>query len=781
MTLGAASRMIGAPGMKRTRTGSARSNVPDDKTVELSKPSRSKLTPPQPRHGIAARGWLLDRLREGRGRRLTLVCAPAGYGKTTVLAQWCEADRERTPFVWMSADEGDGDPVRFWSHLIAGLQAVHPRAGMASVEALRAGPGSVESAVLPLLIDELSDAPASVLVVDDWHLVRSTICNETVRMLVEQGPPAVQIVLSSRAEPNLPVGRWRAHGELSELRAAELKLSHVEAASLLHQANVDLGPEDVARLTERTEGWAAGLSLASMLLQREEDPHAFVLDFAGDFRHLLEYLSDDVLGSVGQPTREFLLRASVLGELSGAACDAVLETHGSAAMLAEIERANLFLVPVDRHGDTYRFHQLFADVLRRELERTNPEAVAQLHSRACTWFEAQGDVEAAVAHAIAGRDLAKASDLVTRHQRSLANDGRLTTIARWLEKLSWPEATAEPQLALVRASLAAQTARPADEIERWLAVAAAGTHSGPLANGIASVESCVAILRSLYLTQGVGPAVMAARRAVELEPPGSGWRRQALLALGQALYLQGRAGEARAPLLEAQRLPYARDHAPAAAGVLAYLALAELDTDDLASAKRHVTASRELLEAHGLAESYVATNTHVALAGIHAAGADANSAAEELELAVRLSAPSRPSLWHAHPLLRLASARHKLGDADGARVAFDSARADLEQLPDPGMLSTFAEQVAAELSAPPRHEGFFGEPLSEAELRVLSLLVADQSVAEVARELYLAPTTIKTHRRTIYRKLGVTNRQEAIARAAELNLVERLELTNHPG
>jgi LuxR family maltose regulon positive regulatory protein len=731
----------------------------------------SKLAPPQPRKGISARGWLLDRLREGRGRKLTLVCAPAGYGKTTVLAQWCEADHGRTPFVWVSADEGDADPVRFWSHLIAALRAVHPRAGTASAEALRAGPASVESAVLPLLIDELSDAPPSVLVVDDWHLVRSTVGDETVRMLVELGPPGVQVVLSSRAEPGLPVGRWRAHGELSELRAADLKLSHVEAASLLHQANVDLGPEDIARLTERTEGWAAGLSLASILLQREEDPHAFVLDFAGDFRHLLEYLSDDVLGSVGQDTREFLLRASVLDEVSGAACDAVLETHGSAAMLAEIERANLFLVPVDRHGETYRFHQLFADVLQRELARTNPAAVARLHTRASAWFEAQGDVEAAVAHAIAGRDLTRASDLVTLHQRSLANDGRLTTLGRWLEKLSWPEATAEPQLALVRASLAAQTARPAEEIERWLAVAAADAHSGPLANGIASVESCVAILRSLYLTQGVSPAVAAARRALELEPPGSGWRRQALLALGQALYLRGKRGEARAPLAEAHRLPYARDHAPASAAVLAYLALAELDTGNLAAAKRHVTASRELLETHGLAESYVATNTHVALAGIHAAGADVNSEASELELAARLSAPSQPSHWHAHALLRLASARHRLGDPDAARQALESARADLEILPDPGMLSTLAEEVAAELSAPLRHEGFYGEPLSEAELRVLSLLVADRSVAEVARELFLAPTTVKTHRRTIYRKLGVTNRQEAIARAAELSLV----------
>ena len=194
---------------------------------------RSKLAPPQPRKGIAGRGQLLDRLREGRGRRLTLVCAPAGYGKTTLLAQWCAADRAQTPFAWLSADEGDGDPIRLWSHLIAGLQTVHPRAGTTSLEALRAGPAAVASVALPLLLEELSDAPPSTLVVDDWHRVGSTVCAESLRLLVEQAPADVQIVVSSRSDPNLPVGRWRAHGELSEVRAADLRLSHAEAASLL--------------------------------------------------------------------------------------------------------------------------------------------------------------------------------------------------------------------------------------------------------------------------------------------------------------------------------------------------------------------------------------------------------------------------------------------------------------------------------------------------------------------------------------------------------------------
>jgi len=732
---------------------------------------RSKLVPARAPEGIAPRGQLLDRLREGRSRKLTFVCAPAGFGKTTLLAQWCEMDRERMPFVWVSADEADSDPVRFWNHVIAGLKAAHARVGTDSIETLRAGSAKVGSVVLPLLAEELSDAPALILVIDDWHLVRSPVCDESMRLFVEQAPPDLQIVLSSRSEPNLPVGRWRAHGELSEVRAADLKLSHAETASLLSTANVELTPEDIARLSERTEGWAAGLSLASILLHSEEDPHAFVLDFAGSSRQLREYISEDVLASVGDEMRWFLLRASILDEVSGAACDAILEEDGSAAMLAGIERSNLFLVPIDRHGERYRFHRIFLDVLRRELARTNPDAPAELHSRASAWYEVHGEVESAVRHATLGRDLARASDLVTRHHRSLVNDGRLQTLVRWLDELSWPEATTEPQLALIRAALAAHSARPPDEIERWLAVASAGTRPGPLANGMASVESGVAILRCLYLTQGVTEAGAAAKRALALEPSASNWRRQALLGLGQALYLQGRNDEARLPLIEAQRLPHTDDYAPASAAVLAYLALVELDAGDLVSAKRHASASLELLEAHGLTESYVAMNTHVALAGIHAADTGASSEVGELELAARLSAPSRPSHWHAHALLRLASTRHRLRDKDGAREALESAQSDLETLPDPGMLVELAAKVTAELSAPTRHEGFFGQPLSCAELRVLASLVGGRSVSGAARELYLAPATVKTHRRTIYRKLGVTNRQEVIARAIELDLV----------
>jgi len=207
---------------------------------------RSKLTPPKSHKGIAPRGQLLDRLREGRHRKLTLVCAPAGYGKTTLLAQWYEADRDRLPFVWVSADESDSDPVRFWSHLIAGLHDVHPPAGAVSGDALRAGPG-VASEVVSLLVDELADAPPLVLVVDDWHLVRSPVSDESMRILLEQGPPAVQVVLSSRSDPNLPVGRWRVHGELGEVRAADLQLSHVDAASFLREANAparDAPPAD---------------------------------------------------------------------------------------------------------------------------------------------------------------------------------------------------------------------------------------------------------------------------------------------------------------------------------------------------------------------------------------------------------------------------------------------------------------------------------------------------------------------------------------------------------
>jgi LuxR family transcriptional regulator, maltose regulon positive regulatory protein len=733
----------------------------------------TKLRPPHIRDGLVQRSRLVDRLRAGRDHRLTLVCAPAGYGKTTLLSQWAAEDRRRTPFAWLSLDEGDADPVVLWNQLILALHAIHPPAGARSANALAVGARALSSIAIPLLIQELADAPEHVLVLEDWHLLRNPLCDETMTAFVERAPESVQIVISSRADPGLPLARLRAHGDLAELRAEQLRLLPDESRELFRQANVDLHLEDIGRLTDRTEGWAAGLHLVSIALRDQPEARAYVEAFSGDTRHVLDYLARDVFDAVPEHIRDFLLRTSILDTLSAPLCDRILGISTSATLLAEIEHANLFLVPLDESSGTYRYHQLFGKMLQRELALTDPGLVSELHARTSAWYEEQGHVEPAVAHAIASRDLRRASDLVTRHAREYWSSGRTATLTRWLDALSWPEARADPQLAIVRATILGLTGHPADDIERWVEVAAAETRAGPLANGMQSLESGVALLRAIFLTHGLEIGVASARRALELEGPGSAWRRQALTALGQTLYLLGKADEARPVLEEARRLPDAPGQAPGAALTLSYLAFLDLDGGREKPAERLARDALALLEERHLTGTVAAANPELALGGAHMLGTDLHGAIEHLTRAVALSAPLSPNYWHVHALLRLADALHRVGDASEAEEALESARLELQALPDAGVLAAVLAEKEHRLNGRPRREGFLGDDLSESELRVLRLLADGRSLRDVARELFLSLNTVKTHRRTIYRKLGVRSREEAIERAGELGVVEQ--------
>lgn len=713
---------------------------------------------------------LLERLRAGRGQQLTVVCAPAGYGKTTLLVQWEAEDRERTPFVWLSLERADADPVRLWNQIIVGLHQRHPAAGRSSLKALTAEPHKLATVAIPLLSNELVDAQSLVLVLEDWHVLRSPLCDETIRAFVEHAPPSVQVVISSRTDPALPLARLRAHGDLMEVRAQHLRLSPDESRELLERADVELEEADVERIADRTEGWAAGLYLAVLALKEQRDVRAFVHAFSGDSGHVLDYLAQEVLDAVSGDVRLFLLRTSILDSLSGPLCDAVLERSDSATILAEMEHANLFLVRVDESRRVYRYHQLFASMLRRELELREPAAIPGLYARASVWFEEHGDLDAGVEHAIASRDVARASDLVTMHAREYWSSGRIATLERWLGALSWPEALADPQLAVIRAAVLGLTGHPAGGLEHWLGVAAAGAHPGPMANGMHSIESGIALTRAIFLTKGLEEAAASARRAVELEPDDSTWRRQALGACGQALYLLGRPHEARALLEEARRFSDEAGQALGVTLVLAYLAFLELDAGRAAPAERLARDALALLEERHITDGPGLANPLVALGGACMLGTDARGAVAHLERAAALSARLSPSYWHAHALLRLVDALHSVGDTASARKSLESARSELSALPDVGMLAELLVEKEEHLAGRRRREGFLGETLSDSELRVLRLLVDGRSLREVSAELFLSLNTVKTHRRTIYRKLGVSTREEALARAAELGV-----------
>ena len=374
----------------------------------------TKLHVPGPRPGFVPRPRLAQRLDEGADRGLVLVCAPAGSGKTALLADWARSGQR--PAAWLSLDDGDNDPARFWRHAVAALDRACPGIGERVGPLL--GPPAPPSfeALVTALINELAVQPGSdevPLVLDDYHLIGSQPVHASLGFLLEHRPPGLHLVLASRADPPLALARLRARGQLAELRAAELRFTAGEAAALLREAaGADLPDAAVAALADRTEGWAAGLQLAALSLRGQADVAGFVAAFTGSNRYVLDFLAEEVLERQSEQVRAFLLETSVLERLSGALCDAVTGRTGSQALLEQVERAGLFLVPLDEVRGWWRYHHLFADLLRARLQAEQPGRVPELHRNAAAWYEQRGLADDAIRHAVAAgeTDLGRPAD-----------------------------------------------------------------------------------------------------------------------------------------------------------------------------------------------------------------------------------------------------------------------------------------------------------------------------------------------------------------------------------
>ena len=416
----------------------------------------TKLHVPRLQPGFVARPRLVQALDEGLARRLILVCAPAGFGKTALLASW--ARRDDRPVAWLSLDAGDNDPARFWRHAVAALDRARPGIGE-RVGALLGSPAPASfEGLVTALINELAAQPGQdelLLVLDDYHLIDAQQVHEPLLFLLEHMPPGVHLVLASRSDPPLPLARLRAAGQLAELRGGDLRFTAEEAAALLRESVGDVLPAAaVAALAARTEGWAAGLQLAGLSLRGRPDVAGFVAAFSGTYRYVLDYLTDEVLeGQTGQ-VREFLLETSVLDRLSGELCDAVTGRTDGQVMLERVERANLFLVPLDEVRGWWRYHHLFADLLRARLQQQQPGRVAGLHQNAAAWYEEHGLADDAVRHALAAGDATWAARLIERHFDEIFWPGERATVERWLSALPAGLAGSRPRLCLVRSILA---------------------------------------------------------------------------------------------------------------------------------------------------------------------------------------------------------------------------------------------------------------------------------------------------------------------------------------
>jgi LuxR family maltose regulon positive regulatory protein len=440
---------------------------------------RTKLFVPQVRRGLVPRPRLTERLSRTRQPRQTLVSPPPGVGTTTLLAAWLAADATaERPAAWVSLEESEREPGSFWTYVVTALDAAAPGVGAGALALLQTGNPPMQT-VLTTVLNELGALPSGLdLVLDDYHLADGPAIAADMTYLLEHLPAYVHLVISTRADPALPLARLRARGELVEVRAADLRFTLDEVAAYLNEViGLDLQAADIAALEGRTEGWIAALQLAALSLQGRDDVAGFIAGFAGDDRYVVDYLVEEVLGRQSDAVRDFLLQTSVLDRLSGSLCDAVTQGKNSRAMLDLLDRSNLFVVPLDDSRQWYRYHHLFADVLRTHLLDERPGEVADLQRRACNWYDAAGEPVPAVRHALAAGDVEHAADLVERAILGLLRDRREATARRWLDDLPREVVAARPVLAvgLIGALMSsgdfADVERRLDDVERLLAAA----------------------------------------------------------------------------------------------------------------------------------------------------------------------------------------------------------------------------------------------------------------------------------------------------------------------
>jgi LuxR family transcriptional regulator, maltose regulon positive regulatory protein len=726
--------------------------------------ARTKLEIPPERPGLVPRAALVSLLAGAAHTRLTLLSAPAGSGKTTLLAQWHAAAGATQPFAWVSLDEGDDDPVRFWTCVIEALRMAVPGIGDRAEGALRSPGTSIEEVVVPLLVNELSAlSQRVVLALDDLHAVGDEQIHRSLVAFVERLPATVHLAVATRADPPWPMlPRLRARDQMVEIRAGQMRFSELEAESYLAGLGLELASEQVAAIQQRTEGWAAGLQLAGLSLRGNPDGDGVAAAPTGDDRHIADYLAAEVLDRVSAEERRFLLRTSILDRLSGPLCDAVTDAAGGAERLAELELRNLFVVALDSRRRWYRYHHLFAELLRARLAVEEPEAVAELHGRAAAWLARDGQVPEAIGHAIAAGDERLTAELVAAHWLTFFNRGWLITVRRWLDALPPDTVAGDPQLWLAR-TWTAMDLGELDEVAAWLGRAPEG-------------DDWVGVLRALRLFKlgDVRGAADAAAAATGRDAPADAFLRTvAAIATGVPAYWRGRHADAQAELRRAADIALEDGNALARQYALGYLALEAVEHDGPQGARDLLAEPvPDVAGEPQVGEHFTAMIGHLARGRAAELEGRLTEAEREMARAGELSRRGAGILERAAAALGQARVLAALGRRDAARPRLDDARELLAGCADPGILArTLAHAERAPGLAPPRAPAAAGEDLSERELGVLRLLHSDLSLREIGAELYVSLNTVKTHTRNIYLKLDAAGREEAVARARELGLL----------
>ena len=690
---------------------------------------------PDPQAEEVGRARLVGRLMDASAASLVLVSAPAGYGKTVLLAQWARSFEGAV--AWLSLGPDDRDPGR----LLAAVRKA------------------------------LADAPAPfLLVLDDADAIATPEALQVVSALVAGLPAGGRVALGCRVDPDLLLGRRLVEGGLVRVTPDDLAFGPEEAEALMAAAGVALTPDALEEVLARTEGWPAGLRLAALRLREQSDPSAGAAAFAGDDRLVADYLHEAMLDELSPETLTFLTRTSVLDRLTGERCDALLQESGSATRLLELERSNLLLVALDSHGESYRYHHLLVDLLRRELRRSEPDLVPGLHRRASEWSAATGDEDAAVRHAMAAGDATRAAELVWASFPAFFTRGRLDTLQGWLEGFSIDQVAASAPLALTSAWCCTETR--GDLVAHCLSLAQRASRP-PSEPGVPdAIASGITTLRAALGRDGLAQMARDAAEGFRLEPDEGPWRSYCRFLEGAACHLRGDARRARALLEEG--VERAGRVAPSVHALcLAQLALLCLEEGSAVRGLMLARRARAVVEEWGL-RAYGSAALVYGACALALAQSDRIDEARDNALEARrvLSQTADASAWFAVEVrVVLAHAGIAIQEDTVAREALAEAERHLGQLTDAPNLRDRFEQLSRRVQPMPEADRASLSSITAAETRVLRLLPTHHSFREIGELLFLSRFTVKSHAHSLYRKLGVSSRSEAVERSRELRLL----------
>ena len=646
---------------------------------------QTKLFLPVPPDERVARPRLIERLNKGLSRKLTLVSAPAGFGKTTLVAEWLSslntAGSAGRPVTWLSLDENDNDPARFVTYLLAALQNIDPDIGQAAQGMLQSPQPPPPESFLSSLINDVAVTPRPfVLVLDDYHLIHTLDIHQQLAFLLEHLPPphtGMHLVVATREDPPLPLARWRARGQIVEIRQADLRLTQDETDDFLRRVmQLDLSTADVAALQRRTEGWVAGLQLAALSLQGHGDAHQLVQSFTGSHRYILDYLIEEVFHRQTADVQDFLLKTSILDRFSASLCDAVCfpgsgvaERAVSSEMLLGLDQANLFVVPLDQSREWYRYHRLFAELLRQRLRTLGvPEPVSLLHERASRWYEANDFPADAIRHALAATDWERAAALIAGVTDTMLKRGEVVTLLTWFRALPDEVVHADPQICNDYSWPLILTGQ-IDAAESYLARAEQitqerGGEDEAFLGGIAVARAHVARARG-----DTRRVIELSERALALLPQES-WSERSIVALnlGMARWFSGRLAEAEGTLAEAQRAAGQSGNDYVRCTALVFLSRTQQARGKLRQAGG---ARRQILEQCG--HLPISALAHYDLARLHYEWNDLAVAADHLNQGLELSQRGGGAEFLFSGYSTLALVRQAQGAASEARAALQEA------------------------------------------------------------------------------------------------------------